>query len=72
MCAEYHVDFLGGLPLTMSIRQMADEGKPTVVAEPDGQIAAIYKTIARKVAVKVAEKARDLSSKFPTIVIKND
>ncbi len=72
MCAEYGVDFLGALPLTMSIRQMADDGKPTVVAEPEGPIAAIYKTIARKVAVKVADRARDLSSKFPTIVIKND
>lgn len=72
MCADYGVDFLGGLPLTMSIREHADLGKPTVVADPDGQIAAIYKTIARKIAVKVAEKARDMSSKFPTIVIQND
>ena len=72
MCADYGVDFLGGLPLTMSIREHADLGKPTVVADPDGQVAAIYKTIARKIAVKVAEKARDMSSKFPTIVIQND
>jgi ATP-binding protein involved in chromosome partitioning len=72
MCAEYGVDFLGGLPLTMSIREQTDAGKPTVVADPDGQIAEIYKTIARKIAVKVAEKARDMSSKFPTIVIQND
>jgi ATP-binding protein involved in chromosome partitioning len=72
MCADYGVDFLGGLPLTMSIREHADLGKPTVVADPDGQIAVIYKAIARKIAVKVAEKARDMSSKFPTIVIQND
>ena len=72
MCQEYGVDFLGALPLTMSIRQQADSGKPTVVADPDGQIARIYKQIARKLAVKVAEKAKDLSSKFPSIVIKND
>jgi ATP-binding protein involved in chromosome partitioning len=72
MCSEYGVDFLGALPLTMSIREQADAGKPTVVADPDGQITAIYKTIARKIAVKVAEKARDMSSKFPTIVIQND
>ncbi|WP_395824575.1 iron-sulfur cluster carrier protein ApbC [Collimonas sp.] len=72
MCGEYGVDFLGALPLTMSIRQQTDSGTPTVVAEPDGQVAQIYKQIARKVAVKVAEKARDMSSKFPTIVIKND
>ncbi|MDB5775253.1 MAG: mrp, partial [Herbaspirillum sp.] len=72
MCAEYGADFLGGLPLTMAIREQTDSGKPTVVADPDGPIAAIYKTIARKLAIKVAEKARDMSSKFPSIVIQND
>jgi ATP-binding protein involved in chromosome partitioning len=72
MCAEYGVSFLGALPLTMLIREQADSGKPTVVADPDGPIAMIYKEIARKVAVKVAEKSKDMTSKFPTIVIKND
>ena len=72
MCAEYGVDFLGALPLTMSIREQTDSGMPTVVADPDGQVAAIYRDIARKVAVKVAEKARDMSGKFPNIVIRND
>ncbi|BBB67412.1 iron-sulfur cluster carrier protein [Undibacterium sp. YM2] len=71
MCADFGVDFLGGLPLTMSIRQQADSGTPTVVAEPDGQIAGLYKDIARKVAIKVAEKAKDMTSKFPTITIQN-
>ncbi|HCN90625.1 MAG TPA: iron-sulfur cluster carrier protein ApbC, partial [Oxalobacteraceae bacterium] len=58
--------------LTMSIREQTDSGKPTVVADPDGPVALIYKEIARKIAVKVAEKAKDMSSKFPSIVIKND
>ena len=71
MCAEYGVELLAALPLTMAIREQADSGKPTVVAEPDGPIAAIYKEIARKVAVKVAEKAKDMSSKFPTISVQN-
>ncbi len=71
MCAEYGVDFLGGLPLTMAIREQADSGKPTVVADPDGEVARIYKTIARRVAIKVAEKAKDMSSKFPTITVQN-
>lgn len=71
MCADFGVDFLGGLPLTISIRQQADSGTPTVVAEPDGKIAALYKDIARKVAIKVAEKAKDMTSKFPTITIQN-
>ncbi|MFZ6647487.1 iron-sulfur cluster carrier protein ApbC [Undibacterium sp. TJN25] len=71
MCAEYGVDFLGGLPLTMSIREQADSGTPTVVADPEGKIAQIYKEIARKLAIKVAEKAKDMSSKFPTITVQN-
>ncbi|WP_413674335.1 iron-sulfur cluster carrier protein ApbC [Massilia cellulosiltytica] len=72
MCEDFHVDFLGKLPLQLSIREQTDSGTPTVVAEPDGAIAAIYKEIARKVAVKVAEQSKDMSAKFPTIVVKND
>ena len=72
MCADFHVEFLGKLPLQLSIREQTDSGTPTVVAEPDGAVAAIYKDIARKVAVKVAEQAKDMSAKFPTIVVKND
>ncbi len=72
MCADYGVDFLGKLPLAMAIREQSDSGKPTVVADPDGMVAQIYKEIARKVAVKVADKAKDMTSKFPSIVVKND
>ncbi len=69
MAAEHGLDYLGALPLTMSIRQQADSGMPTVVADPDGDVAAIYKAIARKVAVKIADKAKDFSGKFPTISV---
>ena len=69
MAAEYKVEYLGGLPLTMSIREHADNGRPSVVADPDGEVAASYKAIARKVAVKIALKARDFSAKFPTISV---
>jgi ATP-binding protein involved in chromosome partitioning len=69
MAAEYGVDYLGALPLNISIREQADAGRPTVVSDPDGEIAAIYKTVARQVAVKVAAKAKDFSSKFPSISI---
>ncbi|MES2125930.1 MAG: iron-sulfur cluster carrier protein ApbC [Pseudomonadota bacterium] len=72
MCADFGAEYLGALPLTMAIREQTDSGTPTVVADPDGPVAAIYKDIARKVAVKIAEKAKDMSSKFPSIVIKND
>ena len=72
MCADFGVDFLGQLPLAMTIREQSDSGRPPVVAEPDGTVAQLYKQIARKVAVSVAEKAKDMSNKFPSIVVKND
>ena len=71
MAKEYGVTYLGGLPLDIRIRQQADSGKPTVVADPDGDLAATYREIARKVAVRIAEKARDMSLKFPSIVVQN-
>jgi ATP-binding protein involved in chromosome partitioning len=71
MCADYKVPFLGGLPLDIRIREQADSGRPTVVADPDGKVAEIYRDIARKVAISVAEKAADFSSKFPTIKVEN-
>lgn len=69
MAAEYQVDYLGALPLKLSIREQADAGSPTVVAEPDSETAGLYKAVARQVAVTVARKAKDFSSKFPSITI---
>ncbi|MEQ1590079.1 MAG: iron-sulfur cluster carrier protein ApbC [Gallionella sp.] len=71
MCADYDVEFLGGLPLDIRIREQADSGNPTVVADPDGKIARVYKQIARCVAVKVADMAQDHSAAFPKIVVQN-
>ncbi len=71
MCQDYGVELLGALPLDIRIREQADGGTPTVVAEPDGRIAAEYRRIARRVAVKLSEMALDHSSKFPNIVIQN-
>lgn len=71
MADEYQVELLGQLPLEMSIRLATDTGKPSVAAEPEGKVAAIYKAIARKVAVKIGEKAKDFSAKMPKIVIQN-
>jgi ATP-binding protein involved in chromosome partitioning len=71
MCRDYNVRFLGSLPLDIKIREQADSGRPTVVADPDGKIAEIYRAIARKTAVFVAEQAADHTSKFPTISIVN-
>lgn len=71
MCADYGVPFLGALPLDIRIRQETDSGTPTVVADPTGTLAEQYRAIARQVAIKVAAKARDMTHKFPTIVVKD-
>ncbi|MBL8518331.1 MAG: iron-sulfur cluster carrier protein ApbC [Betaproteobacteria bacterium] len=71
MSQDYNVDLLGSLPLDIAIREQADSGKPTVVADPDGEVAQIYKTIARKVAAKIAKASQDRSHVFPKIVIQN-
>jgi ATP-binding protein involved in chromosome partitioning len=71
MCSDYGVDFLGSLPLNISIREQSDAGRPTVVAEPDGPISMVYQQIARQIAIRIAGLAKDMSSKFPNIVIQN-
>jgi ATP-binding protein involved in chromosome partitioning len=71
MAEEYGVDLLGSLPLDISIRANADGGNPSVVADPQGRIAQIYRDIARRVAAKLSLQAKDYSAKFPKIEIKN-
>ena len=71
MCDDYSVSFLGSLPLNLSIREQADSGRPTLVAEPESPISEIYKSIARKIAIQIAVMSKDMSSKFPNIVIQN-
>jgi len=72
MATEYGMDYLGALPLSMQIRVQADGGQPTVVADPEGDVAGIYKAVARRVALSIAAKNRDFSSKFPSIKISKD
>ena len=72
LAEQYKTDYLGALPLNLSIRVQADSGQPSVVSHPDGEIAGLYKAVARQVAVKIAQRTRDFSSKFPTITISND
>jgi ATP-binding protein involved in chromosome partitioning len=71
MSEKNKVDLLGSLPLDMSIRKYADSGAPTVISEPNGRAALIYKEIARKTAAKLALKTKDFSTRFPNIVVQN-
>ena len=71
MCRDYGTELLGQLPLDESIREQADSGRPTVVADPDGKSAEMYRRIARRCAVKIGELQKDMTSKFPNIVVQN-
>jgi ATP-binding protein involved in chromosome partitioning len=71
MAEKNNIELLGSLPLDIKIREFADAGKPTVVADPDCPATDIYKSIARKMAARLALKGKDYSSKFPNIVIQN-
>ena len=72
LAAEYGMDYLGALPLDIRIREQADSGRPTVVAEPDGEVAGLYRAVALAVAAKVAGQGKDFSAKFPTITVSRD
>jgi ATP-binding protein involved in chromosome partitioning len=71
MSDEYDVPLLGSLPLDIHIREQADGGTPTVAADPDGKVAAMYRQIARKTAAQLSLHARSKSIQFPKIVIQN-
>lgn len=72
VAADYAVELLGELPLERSIREKVDSGEPSVISDPDGPVAGIYKEIARKIAAKLSLRAKDYSGVFPKIVVEND
>lgn len=71
MARDAGVNLLGSLPLELRIREQADGGKPTVVAEPDCRASQIYREVARKTAARLAQQAKDYSGSFPNIVIQS-
>ena len=72
MAEQYGVNMLGSLPLDIHIREDADNGQPTVVKDPDGDIALAYRVIARRIAANLAMQGKNYAAAFPNIVIKND
>jgi len=68
MAAQYHVPWLGALPLQMKIRSQTDSGRPTVIAEPESDAAQAYHAIARALAANVAILPEDRAAFTPTVV----
>ena len=69
MAEQYDVTLLGQLPLDPHIREQADGGTPSVVADPDGAPARAYIDTARRLAAHLATLGKDYSSRFPKIVV---
>jgi ATP-binding protein involved in chromosome partitioning len=67
--AEMETDFLGEIPLHLSIREHADAGTPIVMAEPDSEHAAAYQAIAGRVADKIERALAEDAVTAPRIVI---
>lgn len=69
MAEDSHVDFLGKLPLMLAIRKAVDEGKPTVVADPDSLVSKKYLEIALKMVARLSLQTRNYADKFGKIVV---
>src|ERR1700678_2715166 len=69
MAAQYGVELLGELPLDIRIREDADGGSPTVVAEPGSERARAYFLMARRTAARLATLNKDYSRAFPKITV---
>lgn len=65
MAREYHTQLLGQLPLDSRIREQTDIGVPTVVADPEGELAGHYREMARRTAARLALGQRIADNRIP-------
>ncbi|KZZ57220.1 ATP-binding protein [Oleiphilus sp. HI0125] len=68
----YDTTVLGEMPLHQTIRKHMDAGAPTVTAEPDSEVALLYKDIARKVGAEISKQTQDAKGNFPEIIVSTD
>jgi ATP-binding protein involved in chromosome partitioning len=71
MCEDYDVPLLGTLPLAMQIRSDLDEGMPTVVSDPESELTARYREMARNTAAQLSKRPRNLELNLPQINVLN-
>ncbi len=69
MAEKHGIDFIGALPLDIRIREQADNGMPTVVADPDGALAESYRRIARATVARLSRRDSATPAAFPKISI---
>jgi ATP-binding protein involved in chromosome partitioning len=69
---DYGVPLLASLPLALSIREQTDAGRPTVVAEPDSPVAALYLAAVSAIEEALADQGDGVVKQFPNIQITDD
>ncbi len=72
MARQYGVELLGELPLDIRIREQADAGHPTAVAEPDSHLGQAYASMARRTAARLSVIAGEGANPFPKISVEDD
>jgi ATP-binding protein involved in chromosome partitioning len=68
---KFGVDFLGEIPLDLTIREETDAGRPPVVSHPDGPQARPYLELAAAVLAKLGGTSETRQKPFPRIVFEN-
>jgi ATP-binding protein involved in chromosome partitioning len=66
---DYGLPLLGSLPLDIDVREHTDQGRPSVVADPDGAVARRFFDVAGRAAGELAAGAKDYSRLFPSITV---
>ncbi|MBS7661438.1 iron-sulfur cluster carrier protein ApbC [Pseudomonas lalucatii] len=69
LAAQFGVDLLASMPLSMAIRLQSDGGKPTTIADPQSQIAMLYQAMARSVGARIAQTVQPAT---PSIKVSDD
>jgi ATP-binding protein involved in chromosome partitioning len=69
LAQETGVPALGSMPLDLKIREQADSGHPTVVADPQGKVAGLYRDMAQRLAAGLSRLPKDYSGKLPGVTV---
>lgn len=71
LAEETGVPVLGSMPLDLNIRLQADSGQPTMVADPDGRVAQLYRGMAQRLAAGLSKLPKDYTGKMPGVTVQN-
>ena len=69
LAGRLNVPLLGQLPLSLPVREAMDSGSAKQLLEDNPAIAEIYTDAAFQIALAIADKGKDFSSRFPKIVV---